>query len=87
MPGIYRLSKKLSALQIQWLNRAEENDVSVAVVVGFGRTDVVVFIDGAWNEDYLKEELEPHIITRKQFIYDLELYMGGGSMILGGIQP
>ena len=87
MPGTYRLSTKLSALQRQWLNRAYANEQDVAVVVGFGRTDVVVFIDEAWNSDYDADELEPHIITRKQFIIDLDDYMAGNAMILAGMQP
>lgn len=86
MPKIYRLNEKLSALQMQWLNRAHDNEQNVAVVVGFGKTDVVVFIDGAWDEAYSSEELQPHIISRKQFILDLAVYMRGGSMVLGGMQ-
>jgi len=86
MPKIYRLSEKLSPLQLRWLNRAYENGQNVAVVVGFGKHDVVVFIDQAWIYNYTEAELREHIISRQQFIKDLDDYMAGTARILGGMQ-
>jgi len=85
MPKIYRLSQKLSALQKCWLERAYNNGINVAVAVGFGRNEVVSFIDLAWDEEYTREELEPHIVTRTDFIKGIDDFMAGNSMVLGGM--
>lgn len=83
MPGIYRLSKKVSSLQIIWLNRAYLNGINVYVVTGFGKHDVVVFADMTWENDYTREELLPHVIPRADFIKNLNAFMNGGTMVLG----
>lgn len=85
MPKIYRLTQKLSPLQLKWINRAYDNGQNVAVVVGFGKTDVAIFQDLAWTTDYTEEELEPYLITRDEYVQSLISFMRGDSINLGGV--
>lgn len=66
LPGVLDMSKKLSALQTYWLDRAERNGVSVCVILGWGSTYGAVFVSGAWHKTYENNTLLFSALTRPQ---------------------
>lgn len=48
---------KLSPLQLRWINRADFNDVPVAVVLG-SEQGGLIFTGGSWDEEHQLEDLK-----------------------------
>ena len=44
------ITPKLSALQAQWLNNRHADGRQVAVIVGTGPNEAIVYKNGGWNE-------------------------------------
>lgn len=77
LPGVLDMSKKLSALQAYWLDRAERNGVSVCVIIGWGPKHGALLTHGRWHETYTKEELEFDPMSRKELALDISEFTLG----------